>query len=221
MNKKILWIVLLLVILGVMVFGIVKSRKQEAKVPSQNVSFGKTNTVQNEVVENKVENKVENAVTENTASETEGTNTGLKGYVKTTLSDGVLYSKDGKQVKPDIVIDEKYYDTTINDIWLNPDSYKNKKIEIEGMYLENAPYTFCGRYTTSSLCPNCPPGFSYFEYQLDGDLDIKMTDGKEWIKVIGTLAVGNDATTNYTDFYYLKVLSLEVMNERGNETVNN
>ena len=40
-------------------------------------------------------------------------------------------------------------------------------------------------------------------------------------EVIGTLAVGNDITSNYTDYYYLKALSIEVMNEKGQETVNN
>ena len=103
----------------------------------------------------------------------------------------------------------------------NPDSYMNKNIEIEGMYFENLPYTFVGRYSTSNLCAYCPVGYSYLEYQLKGKIDRKFTEGLEWIKVIGTLAKGNDETSNYQDYYYLEVLSLEVMNKRGQETINN
>ena len=250
MKKKIIWIVLLIIILVAMIVGISVSRKQEAKVATTDTTFGK-NTVSNTEASNTnstevlaaLENtkstestvakseenatNVENAVNENTtiSNNTETTTVAKEtksgDYVVTKLSDGTLYSKEGKEIKPDIIIDEKYFDTTINDIWLNPKSYMNKNIQIEGMYLENLPYTFVGRYSTSNICPNCPAGYSYFEYQLDGNLDKKFTDEKEWIKVIGTLEVGNDESTNYTDFYYIKVLSLEVMNKRGNDTVNN
>ena len=37
----------------------------------------------------------------------------------------------------DIVLGDNYFDTTINDIFLNPQEYYNKNIEIEGMYLLN------------------------------------------------------------------------------------
>ena len=230
MNKKILWIVLLAVILIALVVGLVISRKQEAKVPTQNNPFNKdTNTVQNEVVENKVENAVENTTTEeDNTVETEKTESNSK-FIKTVESDGVLYSKEGKKVKADVVIGDKYFDTTINDIWTNPDSYKNKTIEIEGMYLENkyknsknepVTLTFVGRYTTSNLCPNCPPGYSYFEYELKDDLGYEFKDSNDWIKVVGTPHLGKDSDTG-EEYYYLEVLSLEVMNEKGNDTVNN
>lgn len=205
MNKKIIWIILLIIILGAMIVGIAFARKRETNaVSTNNEAFGKTTTDTNNLVE--------------TTDVKEPTSV---AYEKTELSDGVLYSKGGEQYKPDVVISEKYFDTTISDIWTNPKNYLGKTIEIEGMYLESSPYTFVGRYSTSNICQTCPPGYSYFEYQLDGDLDLKLTDEEEWIKVIGTLEVGNDESTNYTDFYYLKVLSLEVMNESGNKTVNN
>ncbi len=213
MNKKILWIILLVVILGAMIFGISVARKKETNVATTNTeNFGKTTEIKNETFTNTFAIDTSNTTTASNSS---------PAYQKTKLNDGTLYSKDGKQYKADMVISEKFYDTTINDIWTNPNSYLGKTIEIEGMYLENSPYTFVGRYSTSNLCPNCPPGYSYFEYQLDGDLDLKLTDEKEWIKVIGTLEVGNDESTDFTDFYYLKVLSLEVMNKSGNKTINN
>ena len=89
------------------------------------------------------------------------------------------------------------------------------------MYLINNPYTFVGRYSTSNMCAYCPTGFSYLEYQLNGTIDRKLIDQDDWIKVIGTLQKGNDETSNYTDYYYLDVITLEIMNERGQETVNN
>lgn len=157
----------------------------------------------------------------NTEKNVKINNENVGKYIKTQLDDGILYSKTGKKVKPDIVIETKFFDTTINDIYLNPNTYKGKKIEVEGFYLSNLPYTFVGRYSNSNMCAYCPVGYSYIEYQLDGVIDETFTDEKEWLKVVGTLEVGNDETSNYTDYYYLKVLSLEIMNEKGEDTVNN
>ena len=83
------------------------------------------------------------------------------------------------------------------------------------------PYIFVGRFSTSNLCAYCPVGYSYLEYQLKGKIDREFTDEQDWIKVIGTLAKGNDATSNYQDYYFLEVLSLEVMKEKGKLTVDN
>nr|MCR5185851.1 hypothetical protein [Clostridia bacterium] len=206
--KKLIYIVLLIIIIAGGAFFVANAKKQEAKVVPAGTTKGKSLTDDKSTTNsNEATIEDENDTSQSIQKE--------ENYIETELSDGILYSKDGKEVKADVIIDDKYFDTTINDIWTNPDSYKNKNIQIEGMYLENLPYTFVGRYAESSLCPNCPPGYSYFEYQLDGKLDRKFTDEKEWIKVIGTLEVGNDETTGYTDFYYLKVLTLEVMNEKG------
>ena len=56
---------------------------------------------------------------------------------------------------------------------------------------------------------------------LDGKIDKELKDEEDWIKVVGTLAKGNDETSSNQDYYYLKVLSLEIMNEKGKTTVNN
>ena len=221
--KKILWTILLVTILAALIIGVVVSKKQEEKVADAVNSFNK-NTETLKATEEKEEiteeDKAEISTEDSVSAESEDT-TSNKIYKETKLSDGTLYSFDGKQITADVVLTDNYYDTTINDMWLNPDSYIGKTVQIEGMYLENLPYTFVGRYSESNLCPNCPAGYSYFEYQLNGELNRKFTDEKEWIKVIGKFAVGNDASTNYTDFYYLDVLTLEVMNERGQETINN
>ena len=145
-------------------------------------------------------------------------------YKKIELDDGVLYTITGKKEEPDMVIGTNYYDTTITDIYYNPQNYTNKKIEIEGMYLLSSldlPYTFVGRYSLNTLCPSCPAGYSVLEFQLQGKIDRNLEDEKDWIKVIGTLEKGNDESTNFQDYYYLKVLNLEVMNDRGQDIVNN
>ena len=102
---------------------------------------------------------------------------------------------------------------------LNSSDYIDKIVEIEGLYFNNGYYSFVGRYTTSNLCPTCPPGYSFMEFHLNGTIDREFTNEGEWIKVIGTYKVGNDESSNNEDYYYLDVLSLEVMNEKGNDTV--
>lgn len=195
--KKIFWILLLIILVVGIIVGI-KFIKP------------KTDT-----------NQTSNAFNERSSSE-EKTNTNTdKEYKEIKLDDGVLYTLTGEKVSSDVVVGDNYFDTTINDMYLNFNNYKDKKIEIEGIYFINDPYTFVGRYSESNLCPNCPTGYSFIEYQLDGKLDYEFTDEKEWIKVIGTLQKANDETSNYEDYFYLKVISLEIMNKRGLETVKN
>ena len=200
MNKKrVLWIILLIIFIVAIVL-IIKFANSKSSTNDANI------------VDNTY-NKKSNAIVEEKTDEAQ--------YQKVELDDGILYSIDGKQYQSDIVIGDNYYDTTINDMFLNPGTYMDKKIEIEGMYLENLPWTFVGRYSTSNVCVYCPEGYSYFEYQLKGKIDREFTAKEDWIKVIGTLAKGNDETSDYQDYYYLEVLSIEIMNERGLDTVTN
>lgn len=197
-KKKILWILLLLIVIGGIIIGI-KFIKPKTDTDT---------------------NQVSNTFNKNSNGEIINEN-GDKEYQKVELEDGILYTLTGEKVNSDVVIPDNYFDTTINDLYLNSGNYENKNIEVEGLYFENLPYTFVGRYSESNLCPNCPTGYSFIEYQLDGKLDYKFTDEKEWIKVIGTLQKGNDETSNYEDYYYLKVISLEIMNKKGKDTVKN
>ena len=200
MNKKrVLWIILLIIFIVAIVLII--------KLANSKSSTNDANIVDNTY------NKNSNAIVEEKTDEAQ--------YQKVELDDGILYSIDGKQYQSDIVIGDNYYDTTINDMFLNPENYMEKNIEIEGMYLENLPWTFVGRYSTSNVCVYCPEGYSYFEYQLKGKIDREFTAKEDWIKVIGTLAKGNDETSDYQDYYYIEVLSIEIMNERGLDTVTN
>lgn len=207
-KKKILWIILLIIVIIAIVIAVVVMGKtdkisKDDKTGNESKNLGSTDKV--------------NTIDSNQTIEKEE-------YKKIELDDGILYTLTGKKEEADMVIGTNYYDTTITDIYYNPLNYMNKKIEIEGMYLlsgPDLPYTFVGRYSTNSLCPSCPAGYSVLEYQLQGNIDRKFEDEKDWIKVIGTLEKGNDETTNFQDYYYLKVLNLEVMNEKGEDTVKN
>lgn len=204
MKKKLIWIFLLIALVGASVFVMVVAKPKAKEESNSN----NTIIIGRETSNNAIENNKE---------------VGEIEYVKTELEDGILYSIDGKKIDPDFVIKENYYDTTINDIYLNPEDYTGMTIEMEGMYLlsdPSLPYTFVGRYSTSNLCPNCPAGYSVLEYQLKGKIDAKLSNEKDWIKVIGTLKSDYDEEIEQ-QYYYISVDSLEIMNERGNDTVSN
>ena len=201
MKKKIIYIILLVVILAAVVCffvfqnGIKKIDKSNTNTVAT-AGSNKDNNVQNT-------NKTEKVET-----------------TKTELGDGTLYTISNEEIKADIVIGDNYYDTQISDMMTNYNNYQDKYIEIEGMYLDGEPYTFVGRYSNSNLCAYCPVGYSYMEYIWDGE-EIELNNEKTWIKVVGQLQKGNDETSYFQDYYYLKAVSIEVMNEKGIDTVNN
>lgn len=138
----------------------------------------------------------------------------------TELADGTLYSTTDETIKADIVLGDNYFDTQVADINLNFSEYEGKTIEIEGMYLLNpeGPFTFVGRYSTSNLCPDCPTGYSYMEYEWKAKGRPELKDEDTWVKVIGTLKLGDD---NGVEYHYIDVASMEIMNEKGLLTVSN
>lgn len=205
--KKIILMILLLLIVVAVVFVIVNSGsgKKEQKVVNTEPKSQRASTT------NSTDSKTE---------ETNADNSESKEKLATTVEEtdtGTVYKVIDNEIKPDIVLKDNYFDTQIADINLNFDTYEGKTIEIEGMYFKNTPYTFVGRYSLSNLCPTCPSGYSYFEYEWKGDKEIKLEEEKDWIKVIGTLRKGNDGV----EYYYIDVASIEIMKERGNDTVTN
>ncbi|MBR3325096.1 MAG: hypothetical protein IKG14_03515 [Clostridia bacterium] len=197
-KKKILWIVLLTIVIAGIGIGIFALNQNKENKTSENNSTNETN---------------DNTKSENTVKNVE--------YQKIELDDGILYSVDGEKYNADMVIGDNYFDTTISDMYINPEDYYGSKIQIEGMYLTDGSYTSVGRYSTSSLCAFCPAGYSFIEYQLDGTIDKELEAEKDWIKIIGTLEKANDETSFYQDYFYIKALNIEIMNEKGNDTVNN
>ena len=221
-KKIVLILILVFIICGVFFLAInASSGKREEKVATQDT--GKLNSNQNEVAIaegiNAQDSFVSNAVSsENAIANSNDTiKKDTKSATVSELKTGTKYSVSDNEKKSDIIVGDNYYDTTIADINTNFSEYEGKTIEIEGLYVENQGYTFVGRYSTSNLCPNCPAGYSYFEYEWHGDKDIELEDSESLIKVIGTLKAGNDGV----DYYYIDCSSIEVMKEKGQDTINN
>ena len=209
-KKKLMWIFILIVfvfiIVGIAIF-----------VKPRDTSNDNTATVK-KVTDSKTGSNDDTSKTEEKTDKIE--------YKRTTLDDGILYSENGEKLTSDKIIGTEYFDTTINDMYLYPENYSGKNIEIEGLYLATAPYTFVGRYSTASVCPYCSGGFSYIQYEFDGDIKENLTDQETWIKLIGTwekgkMNYGTEENPYYDDYYYLKVLNFEIMNEKGEDTVKN
>ncbi len=209
-KKKLMWIfiliVFILIIAGIAIFAKPRDTSNDNSVAVKKVTDSKT------------DNNVDTSKTEEKSDKIE--------YKRTTLDDGILYSENGEKLTSDKIIGTEYFDTTINDMYLYPDNYVGKKIEIEGFYLVAEPYTFVGRYSTSSVCPYCTGGFSYIQYEFDGKIEETLKDQETWIKLIGIwekgkMNYGTEENPNYDDYYYLKVLNFEVMNEKGEDTVKN
>ena len=208
-KKKIMWILLLIVfviaIIAIAVLAKPRDTSNDNSVAVKQVNDSKES-----------KNNTSNVVKQNTSKE----------YKRSVLNDGILYSENGEKLKSDKIIGTEFFDTTINDMYLYPDNYVGKKIEIEGFYLVAEPYTFVGRYSTSSVCPYCTGGFSYIQYEFDGKIEETLKDQETWIKLIGTwekgkMNYGTEENPYYDDYYYLKVLNFEIMNEKGEDTVKN
>ena len=210
MNKnKIMWILLLIVfVIAIIIIAVLAKPRDTSNDNSVAVK---------QVTDSKEsKNNTSNVVKQNTSKE----------YKRSVLNDGILYSESGEKLKAEKIIGTEYFDTTINDMYLYPDNYVGKKIEIEGFYLVAEPYTFVGRYSTSSVCPYCTGGFSYIQYEFDGKIEETLKDQETWIKLIGTwekgkMNYGTEENPYYDDYYYLKVLNFEIMNEKGEDTVKN
>lgn len=203
-KKKILWISILVIFIIVVILLAIKLSPRDTSN----------------------DNSISTKQISNTSSDTNTVKAEETSYTKITLDDGVLYSVTGEEITSDIIIETDYYDTTINDLYLNPSSYQGKNIEIEGLYLTSDIYTFVGRYSANSTCQYCSGGLSYIEYEFGGNVEEELVDQETWIKLIGTWEsatynYGTEEEPYYYEYYYLKVLNLEIMNEKGEDTVTN
>lgn len=159
------------------------------------------------LTENKERNKLETANINNVTSTTDDIEVVKKPTTITELEDGIEYSViGGKRVVPEIVIGDDGFDSRLSDIISNFDNYNGKVIEIEGFHLKTENISFIARYSTSTLCEHCLEGYSYFEYEWNGDKDLELEPEKDWIKIVGVLKKAIDSL----EYYYIDVLSLKV-----------
>lgn len=211
--KKVGLIIILVAIIGGVGFVIVNSSsgKKEGKTSVSSAPIGKGNS--QESIEENIEVSQDESQNEGEIVDTIET----IPVIKKEIDNGVKYSLSSEEITPEIVVGDNYFDTQVRDMSLNFDQYEGKTIEIEGLYFENTPFTFVGRYSTSNMCPTCPTGYSYFEYEWHGDENFDLTDSENWIKVVGTLKKGFDDV----EYYYIDAQSISLMNEKGVETVEN
>ena len=120
--KKILWIVLFIVILVCFIAIIATSTRKENK----NLTVSNApSSISNEKISGTINSENKDP------------------YKITELDDGTLYSLNGNQVEADVKLGDKYFDTTIRDMNINPSDYVDKKIQIEGLYFTNRVLFIC------------------------------------------------------------------------------
>ncbi len=145
--------------------------------------------------------------------------------------------------KVDLVFKDNNYVSLINDCFINPRDYVGKTVEIEGFYIWDGLRTYVGR--KGPVCPYCTAGYVGIEYHGDNKSVInappegasttppegvfvpetknpdpkydRFVIGETWIKVRGYVRQGNDPTSGA--FTYIEAISVEVMPEKGTETV--
>jgi len=117
-----------------------------------------------------------------------------------------------------IEIKEKMFISQVNDVYLNPEDYLGKTIKLEGLFkMEQGydkSYCFVLRYG-----PGCCgfDGNVGFEVAWDKDKK-KLYPGEDsWVEATGELKTYEEDGNN--EFLYLDLVSLNVLDKRGAETV--
>lgn len=228
-KKKVIWAILLvIVIISAVVLAVrlkPRDKSNDNKVTVKKPKAAEENLKKENKESDTEEKKQEEQYNKNKEKEKEKEKP-KEEYIRKELEDGILYSKTGEKLKADTVVSTDYYDTTINDMYIYPEKYENKNIEIEGLFLASDNETFVGRISTVTTCPYCAGGFSYIEYKFSGDVKEELKDQDTWIKLVGRwekekVNYGTEANPYYDDSYFLKVEAFEVMNEKGQETIKN
>lgn len=122
--------------------------------------------------------------------------------------------------KIDITVSDSHYMTQINDWFVNFDDYKNKTVQIEGIYLKFDKYTLVGRNGPS--CPYCTGGYVDFEFKSDQDLS-QLQSEKSWIRVTGILREGSVELSDGTSqpMYYIEAIRVTRLEKEGVNPISN
>lgn len=122
--------------------------------------------------------------------------------------------------KIDITVSDSHYMTQINDWFENFGDYKNKTVQIEGIYLKFGKYTLVGRNGPS--CPYCTGGYVDFEFKSDQDLS-RLQSEKSWIRVTGILREGSVEMSDGTSqpMYYIEAIKVSRLEKAGVNPISN
>jgi uncharacterized membrane protein YcgQ (UPF0703/DUF1980 family) len=118
-----------------------------------------------------------------------------------------------------IEIKEKMFVAQVNDIYLNTEDYLGKTIKLEGIFkkeqpYEGDPYCFVLRYGPG-CCGN--DGNVGFEIRWDKSMARPYPKAESWVESTGVLKYYEE--DGYSQYLYLDLISLNVLNKRGLETV--
>jgi len=144
-----------------------------------------------------------------------------------TVSFLVIYNRQGslKKESPvskkDVVeIKEKMFISQVNDVYLNPEDYLGKTIKLEGLFkMEQGydkAYCFVLRYGPG-CCGN--DGNIGFEVAWDNNKKKQYPGVDSWVEATGELKKYEE--DGDMEFLYLDLVSLNVLDKRGAETIRN
>ncbi|HBB30104.1 MAG TPA: hypothetical protein DC000_12850 [Clostridiales bacterium] len=194
--KKILGLILLVL---VMVLGyIVYNESVDKEKTSYIIDFENSEDGNNKDMEDSKQTNTDN-------SEKTDTNENLN------TSDKIIDNKNIMEIR------EKMFIAQIEDIYYNIEDFKDKYIKIEGMYsvVEPEEGDIGKVHFVYRNAPGCCGNDGWAGFMLNYDGEYPNTN--DWIQVVGTPEIVKNGV--YEDLY-LNVISIEVMEERGAEFVN-
>ena len=117
-----------------------------------------------------------------------------------------------------IEIKEKMFISQVNDVYLNKEDYLGKTIKLEGLFKMEEAYDKMHCFVLR-FGPGCCgyDGAVGFEVIWDKEKEKSYPGEDSWVEATGELKTYNEA--DYVDCLYLDLVSLNVLNKRGSETV--
>jgi uncharacterized membrane protein YcgQ (UPF0703/DUF1980 family) len=141
-------------------------------------------------------------------------------YVRTKEKTENLNEESVRYASTKDVIDikEKMFISQVNDVYVNPEDYMGKTIKLEGIFTMeqgyDKSYCFVLRYG-----PGCCgyDGNVGFEVAWDKEKEKPYPREDSWVEATGELKSYEE--DEYSKFLYLDLVSLNVLDKRGMETV--
>jgi len=134
--------------------------------------------------------------------------TGCSGTKKTEASEDKI-----------IEIKEKMFITQVNDVYLNSKDYLGKTIKLEGIFKNDQTYDGEQYYFVLRYGPGCCgyDGVAGFEIKWDESKEQEYPPVDSWVESTGVLKQYEQ--DGYDQYLYLDLISLNVLDKRGAETV--
>ena len=135
---------------------------------------------------------------------------------KASENHSVLEEQSGEEKNLDVVqITEKMLTEQVNDFYLNAEDYLGKTITYEGIFdITTGPYTNKEYYYVIRYGPGCCGDDGYIGFEVQWDKEYPKQD--DWVEVTGVLDAYEEDGYKYL---YLKVTSIQVLEERGLEFI--